>query len=157
MSQFQKGMELNPIRLIGAPGGGVGLAMNSIPQPEPYDEALRLFIELLLNPECGRLAGPCDRCGNYYIRGSVKNKIYCSRFCGTRATAIAATKKKREKEAAAKLERAARRAHEWRTSKTKLDWKTWINHKEPDITSHFLTRAVTNGGLNEPHRQTGKI
>jgi hypothetical protein len=156
-SQFQKGMELNPIRLMGAPGGGVGLAMNSNPQPEPYDEALRLFIQLLLNPECSRLAGPCDRCGNYYIRGSAKNKIYCSRFCGTRATAIAATNKKRQMEADAKLKRAARTAQKWLGVNTKLDWKTWVNQREPDITTNFLTRAVTKGKLKEPRRQTSKI
>ena len=85
MSQWQKGMEGNPIHLMSSPGGGVGLAMNNIPQSDPYDEALRLFIELLLNPKCNRLAGPCDRCGKYYVPRMIyispqKQELGCSPF-----------------------------------------------------------------------------
>jgi len=153
--QFQTGMELNPLLLVGAPGGGAAFFMNSRPQPDPYKEALRLFIELLLNPECGRLAGPCGRCGNYYVRRSAKNKLYCSRSCGTRATALAATKKKREEEHGDKLRRAAEAAQEWTTARTRLDWKQWVSRscKEPPITPKFLTRAVNKGELQSPTKE----
>jgi hypothetical protein len=146
---------LNPIRLLGAPGGGAAFFMNSRPERDPYQEALRLFIELLLNPKCKRLAGPCASCKAYFIpiRRSALNK-YCSRFCGTRSTAIAATQKRRDEEHAAKLLRSEEAAREWitarRKNRTKKEWKAWVSARHPDITVKFLTRAVTNKELKSP-------
>ncbi|PSH04623.1 MAG: hypothetical protein CXZ00_07380 [Acidobacteria bacterium] len=138
-------------QLVGVPGAGAAIRHNGRPGQTPRKEALRLFIEFLLNPECDRLAGPCARCGKYYIRGSVRNKLYCSRSCGTRSTALAATRKRRDNEHADKLRRAQKAADKWiEHGHTRLDWKTWVTRKEPDITSKFLTRAVNNGELQSP-------
>lgn len=137
-------------QLVRAPGGGAGVFMNNGPDPDPYKEALRLFIELLLNPDCDKLAGPCPRCGNYYICRSARNKVYCSRSCGTRTTALAATRKRRDEEHADKLLRAAEGAREWTTARTKKEWKPWVSGRHPDITAKFLTRAVNNGELKPP-------
>jgi hypothetical protein len=146
------GRRLNPLLLVGAPGGGVGIGQNNRPEPDPYEEALRLFLLLLFNPECDRLAGPCARCSNYYIprRRSTRNKVYCSRSCGTRATALAATRKRRDEDHADKLWRAAEGAREWTTDRTKKEWKPWVSGRHPDITVKFLTRAVNNGELKPP-------
>jgi len=141
---------LNPLRMVGAPGGGAAFFMNSIPEHDPHDEALRWFTELLFNPECSKIAGPCPRCGNYYICRSARNKVYCSRSCGTRTTALAATRRRRDEEHADKLLRAAKTAQAWTTDRTKKDWKPWVSDRYPDITLKFLTRAVNNGELTPP-------
>jgi hypothetical protein len=147
---WEEGRRLNPLLLLGAPGGGAGLGMNNRPEIDPYKEALRLFIELLLNPACDKLSGPCPRCRNYYICRSARNKVYCSRSCGTRATALAATRKRREQEHVSKLLRATVAAGEWSTTRTSKEWKTWVSRRHPEITVRFLTRAVNNGQLESP-------
>lgn len=144
------GRRLNPLLLLGAPGGGAGIGQNHRPERDPYKEALRLFIALLFNPQCDKLAGPCPRCGNYYIRRSARNKVYCSRSCGTRATALAATRKRREEEHADNLLRAAVAAREWTRARTKKEWKPWVSCRVPGITAKFLTRAVNKGELEPP-------
>lgn len=152
-SYWEEGRRLNPIFLLGAPGGGAGLGMQNRREPDPYKEALRLFIELLLNPACNELAGPCIRCGSYYIRRSVRNKVYCSRSCGTRATALAATRKKRDEEYRAKFSLAEHAAREWATARTLQAWKPWVSRRHPGITVKFLTRAVNSGKLIAPTKE----
>jgi hypothetical protein len=147
---WKSATRLNPLRIVGAPGGGAAFFLNCCPEPDPYDEALRWFTELLFNPECNRLAGPCPRCGNYYIRRSARNKVYCSRSCGTRATALAATRERRDEEHADKLRRAAQAAREWTIARTKKEWKPWVSGRHPDITPKFLTRAVNKRELEPP-------
>jgi hypothetical protein len=150
VERYWKTMRQNPIHLIGAPGGGAFLFMNSSPENDPCDEALRWFIELLLNPDCVKLAGPCPRCDNYYIRRSARNKVYCSRSCGTSATAIAATRKRRHQEHADKLLRADQAGREWVRSHMKKDWKSWVSRRHPDISVKFMTRSVNSGELKPP-------
>jgi hypothetical protein len=142
-----------PVQLVGAPTGGAAIWWNSFPMRNPREEALRWFIWLLVNPECARLAGPCARCKSYYIRGSARNKVYCSRSCGTRATALAATRKRRDEEHADKLLRAAEAAREWTTARTKKEWKAWVSGRYPDITAKFLTRTVNKDQLNPPTKR----
>jgi hypothetical protein len=145
--------QITPTQLVSADstGGGAAIALGSEPGRNPYEEALRFFVWLITNPECDRLAGPCARCGAYYIRirRSAQNK-YCSRSCGTRATAFAATRKRRDEEHADKLLRAAEGAREWTTARTKKEWKPWVSGRHPGITVKFLTRAVNNGELKSP-------
>jgi len=129
--------------------GGANLICSPLPGKTSSEEAVRLFLMLILNPEWERLAGPCARCGNYYIRRTARNKAYCTRSCGTRATALAATKRKREGERAEKLRRVVKLCQQWRTTRTKQDWKSWICGQR-DITKTFLTRAVNKGDLKPP-------
>jgi hypothetical protein len=144
--------ERNPPMLWYSVGsGGASLIESAFPGNTPSQEAVRLFLMLILNPEWDRLAGPCARCGNYYIRRTALNKAYCSRSCGTRATALAATKRKREEERAEKLSRVAKLCEQWRNIHTKQDWKSWICGQR-DITKTFLTRAVNKGDLKPPVR-----
>ena len=140
----------NPPDLCYAVGsGGASMIESPYPGKTPFQEAVRLFLMLILNPEWEKLAGPCARCCNYYIRGTALNKVYCSLSCGTRATALAATKRKREGERAEKLHRVAKLCQQWRTTRTKQDWKSWICGQR-DITKTFLTRAVNKGELEVP-------
>jgi hypothetical protein len=146
-------LERKPPLLWYSPGsGGASLISSPFPSNTPSKEAVRLFIMLILNPEWERLAGPCARCGNYYIRRTARNKAYCSRSCGTRATALAATKRKREEERAEKLCRVVQLCQRWLTARTKQDWEPWICEQQRDITKTFLTRAINKGDLKPPVR-----
>lgn len=144
-----------PKQLISVPGGGATIWWNSRPDMNPKGEALRWFVEFLMNPECHKLAGPCDRCDKYYIRKSARNKRYCSRSCGSKTTAAAATKRARQQEHEQKLARARERIQDYAKSRTKLSWKQWVALKG-DITPKFLTRAVNKGELQEPVRSSRK-
>jgi uncharacterized Zn finger protein (UPF0148 family) len=128
----------------------------------PDEEAARFFLTLIWNSENEKLRGPCAGCGRYYIRRTAGNTTYCSRSCGTRATAIAATMRKRASEHEDKLRRAraaieefARQQHKAkheRKRRTNTEWKEWVSTLEPEITRNFLTRAVNKGELKPPQR-----
>ena len=147
-------LKKNPPLLRGTPGsGGANLAGNPSSGVTPCQEASRLFLMLLLNPEWHTLAGPCARCRNYYIRGRARNKIYCSRSCGTRATALVATRRQREEARAKKLFRVHKSCEEWSSAPTKQDWKSWVCSKLRDVTKTFLTRSVNKGDVKPPVRR----
>ena len=105
-----------------------------------------------LNPYCEELAGPCARCGNYYVKKRRSQKVYCSRRCGSTATAIANTKAKRKAERKRKIIRAKALIQEWNTLKDRSGrvWKVWLKKQEPGITEKFVTRRVRLDELPKP-------
>jgi hypothetical protein len=123
--------------------------------PAAEEIAVLMFVELVLNPWWDRLGGPCEQCGTYYVKKTVRQNAYCSRDCGTRATAMKATLRRREEEHREKLRRAAAAAQTWASSRTPIDWKQWVSLKEPDITPKWLTRAVNKGELQPPVKKDG--
>lgn len=76
----------------------------------PDEEAALFFLTLICNSQNEKLGGPCAGCDRYFMRRTAGNTTYCSRSCASRATAIAATNRKRAQEHAYKLHRA-RAAH----------------------------------------------
>lgn len=120
----------------------------------PEAVALTLFYTLTLNPEWDRLGGPCARCARYYIKKTARQKKYCTRQCGSFATATASTRKRLDEEHADKLRRAVAAARSWPATRATLNWKQWVSRREPDITSKWLTRAVNRGELRSPERTT---
>ena len=145
-----------PTALVAAEvGGGAAIALCAEPGRDPYEEALRFFVWLITNRDCGKLAGPCARCGAYYIKKRALQKVYCSRKCGNAATATVRTRERQQEQHEDKLRQAAKAAREWSETKTKLDWKQWVARrcKKSSITPKFLTRAVNKGELRVPvHR-----
>ena len=103
-----------------------------------------------LNPEWDKLAGPCARCGNYYMKKRASQKVYCSRRCGNAATAVVRTRERLDKEHVDKLRRTQAAMQKWSTARTKDDWKVFVSKREPGITPKFLTRAVNKGELKPP-------
>lgn len=116
----------------------------------PEKRARMLFGRLLLVPECEKLAGPCPRCGRYFIKKTLKQKLYCSRSCGSRESAEVATYKRREEEHAEKLTRAMKTTALWNPRRSRQSWKEWVSSRHPDITPKWLTRAVHRGELTDP-------
>lgn len=145
----------SPVELFWGDSGKAAYRHTAISEPcrTSYDEAVRMFTLLITNPMCEKIAGPCSRCGTYYIKKRASQKVYCSRRCGNTATATATARERRIAGHMDKLRRAAEAAGKWRTARTKLEWKQWVSQKEVDITPKFLTRAVNNKELVEPVKE----
>jgi hypothetical protein len=140
--------------LLVATGGGRGhllwLPNPPCSSPASWDyQALAMFMDLIVHPYWEKLGGPCARCGDYYIKKTRRQKVYCSQRCGSATTAIPATRRKRAEEHAEKLRRAQVASAEWITTRTKDGWKDWTS-SHTGITMHWLTRAVSNGELRPP-------
>ena len=121
----------------------------------PDGVALELFYTLTLNPEWDRLCGPCARCARYYIKKTSRQTKYCTRQCGSLATATASTRKRLDEEHADKLRRAEAAVLSWPAARGILNWKQWVSRREPDISSKWLTRAVNKGELHSPGKEQG--
>jgi hypothetical protein len=119
------------------------------PPLSPEDEARYRFTYLLVNPEWERFAGPCDRCGRFYVKKTLRHQYYCSRSCSSAATAIAATASKREQERNDKLGRAQDAIHAWERSSSTQDWRK-LDLKKTGFTPNWLTRVVNNGSVVVP-------
>jgi hypothetical protein len=115
----------------------------------PEVEAWKEFGYFTLNPHCEELAGPCMRCGNYYVKKRASQKVYCSRRCGNAATAVARTSERLANERKDKLERAQAAIEKWIRTKTQQGWKHWVANKT-GIDLRFLTRAVNERNLIPP-------
>ena len=109
-------------------------------RPERY--AALLFHVGTLNPEWDKLAGPCARCGRYYLKKRQSQTVYCSRRCGNAATAIKRTREKLKQERDGKLKQARAAVRQWRKARTEADWKTFASQRT-GIDRRFLTRHQT--------------
>ncbi|MGC2212677.1 MAG: hypothetical protein WA602_05690 [Silvibacterium sp.] len=118
----------------------------------PEAEAWIDFCFFTLNPHCEKLAGPCARCGNYYVKKRASQKVYCSRRCGNAATAVVRTRAKLDEEHKKKMLLAKALIRKWNALKGRsgLVWKEWLRKQEPSITDKFVTRRVNTGELPEP-------
>ena len=112
-------------------------------RPEQF--AALLFHVGTLNPEWDKLAGPCARCGNYYIKKRASQDVYCSRRCGNAATAVTRTRERIKAEHDDKMNRAKAAIREWKRAKTQQDWKRWVSQKT-SIDIRFLSRNFTETG-----------
>ena len=120
-----------------------------LPQVKPLEIALGLFLNLLINLNNERLGGPCKHCGNYYVKRTKRQIVYCSKRCGLKHTSQTAIRKHRQREHEETLKKAKRFAAMWAKTKTRMHWKEWVNG-ETWISKNWLTRAVKNGELVEP-------
>jgi hypothetical protein len=125
-------------------------ALPPVPKPQEVEKraervAALLFYVGTLNPEWDKLAGPCARCGRYYLKKRASQKVYCSRRCGNAATAVERGREKLEQEREDKIDRAKAAMKEWKRAKTQQDWKHWVSQKT-DIDLRFLTRNFTESG-----------
>jgi hypothetical protein len=117
---------------------------------KPREIALGHFVQFLLNPYNEKLGGPCKRCGNYYVKRTVRKKtVYCSEKCGHRLTSHLANCERRDREHKKKVRLAEQWIVKWLNTKTDKPWKEWVS-KDARITKHWLTRAVRNAQIVEP-------
>jgi hypothetical protein len=129
------------------------LTPGQVDQMRPERFAALLFHVGTLNPEWDKLAGPCARCGNYYIKKRASQDVYCSRRCGNAATAVTRTRERIKAEHDDKMNRAKAAIREWRRAKTQQDWKRWVSQKT-GIDLRFLTRNFTvTGGMKSAQKE----
>jgi hypothetical protein len=112
------------------------------PKGTPQSFAIWMFAHLVTNPLCEKLAGPCARCGRFYIKKRASQKVYCSRQCGNAATALARTRERIESERNDKLDRAKVAINQWKREKPNQDWRPWVSQRT-GIDLRFLTRHQT--------------
>ena len=118
-----------------------------------WDVALNEFVSLTFNPNRDKLAGPCARCGKYYIKKRASQKVYCSRVCGNAATAVARTKAKWDEARGAKLELAKKALQRWSRTATDEPFQRWAEDHYHGLTQRFLTRAIRNKELHHPKKR----
>lgn len=124
----------------------------SMSRPSYREQALKDFMILITNPLWELLGGPCARCGDYYLKKVKRQKIYCSRSCGSKITAIDAMKRRRQEEHAKKIRYVQDAINEWSKSKRRLPWKDWVANRTC-YTTRWITRAANNGSLKLPDGQ----
>jgi len=112
-------------------------------------EARLLFAALTLNPYCNRLGGPCARCGSYYVKKTIRQKVYCSQKCGCAATALRAVRDKRAEEYDQKLSLVEKAIARWAAGSRKQDWKRWVSQRT-EISLNWLSRAINKGKAIPP-------
>jgi hypothetical protein len=119
--------------------------------------ALSMFVTLVVHPELDKFASrPCTRCGNYFLKNSTRQKVYCSRRCGAYQNALLATREQRTKEHHKKLEKARTAIAAWKPSPAWRDWKRFVT-AQTQLTAKFLTRAVNEGELMPPPSPAGPL
>jgi len=134
--------------------------LDSTPVPSqislsPEERALKDFMALITNPQWSLLCGPCRRCGNYYLKKTKRQDVYCSRICSSGETAVSATRKWREREQAKKIGIAQKATAEWSEKKRRLGWKEWVSN-ETGYSVRWISRAVNNETLQSPHENSKK-
>ena len=143
-------MGINYVTNMGAEG-----VMETLGPAGERFKAVVLFNSLLVNPLWEKLAGPCARCGKFYIKKRTSQKVYCSRTCGNAATAVESSRQKIAAERNGKVQQVKAALAEWRKAKPKMDWKPWVSaHTGIDL--RFLTRNFTESGEVKPQPATTK-
>jgi hypothetical protein len=107
------------------------------------------FLLLIMCRHWQRLGGPCARCGNYYIKHTSRQKVYCSKQCGVRRTSVDCNRQRRQDERREKLKRVRKLIMDWQTLGSKGDWKRWVANKS-GLSAYWLTRAVNKDEIDEP-------
>jgi hypothetical protein len=112
-------------------------------------EAHLLFAALTLNSQCNLLAGPCARCGVYYLKKTRRQKVYCSQRCGSAATALPAVRKKRAAEHGRKIALARAVLSRLKPTRDETRWKAGVS-KRTGLSVKWLSRAANQGEISPP-------
>jgi len=126
--------------------------------PKPgRTEAVSLFFQFITGPFQRDIAW-CKRCRKYFWnRSGHANKAYCNSRCASADTAERVTRERRNREHQAKLksvQNAVQRFEQSTGKRSRLDWKPWVKRQcGPDVTLHFITRAINRGEIMPPKMQ----
>jgi len=115
------------------------------------DMAALFAMLLLTNPLRSRLSeGPCQRrqCDKWFIKRRRLQKC-CGRSCNAIVKNAERVRDLREREKKDRLKKVRAAQRSWRSTSTRLDWKSWVSRKAK-VSTKFLTRAVNRGELRVP-------
>jgi DNA-binding transcriptional MerR regulator len=114
-----------------------------------------IFLQFMLHPDNWQLSGPCERCGEYFLREKRTARKYCAAKCGSFSTARKSTIEARKAEHDRKLAAVNEHIAAWQRSKSKQDWKEYVAQRA-GVTTKLLTRWVNEGIIAVPTQQGGK-
>ncbi len=109
------------------------------------------FARLITNEMWDYFGGPCARCGRYYVKKTIRQKVYCQNDCGPKATSKQCKQRQATKDAEAKLAVAVSLWSRWDQMSAIQrapwrDWKEWlVRHPEGqavNLKRSFLTRHL---------------
>jgi len=123
--------------------------VNERAAPSPEDQALEYFMALITNSQWEMLGGPCQRCKDYFLKKTRRQRVYCSRTCGSRVTAGQAVNRHRQQQRAKKIVIAQRAIGKYSEHKRREAWKEWVSN-QTGCTKRWITRAVNKGELRRP-------
>jgi len=131
-------------------------------RPEQY--AALLFHVGTLNLEWDKLAGPCARCGNYYIRSAHRKMSIAPADAGMQHTAVARTRERIKAEHDDKMEprENGNKGMETRENSTGLETlgpqKTGIDlrFRDPQFHRNRGSEIYQKGEVNHEHLSTKK-
>ena len=115
----------------------------------PQEDALREFMMLITNPNWETLGGPCRRCRDYFVKKTRRERVYCSKNCGSLTTAVSSVIKHRQAKKLEQVARARQSIEKWVRSSKRKDWKKWVA-MDTGLTAKWLTRAVNEGHIRVP-------
>jgi hypothetical protein len=118
-------------------------------QPSFKNDALEDFMILITNPLWELLGGPCSRCGDYYLKKTKRQKVYCSRVCSSKTTAVSTMRQRRQQEHADKIRRAQEAIDDWSKARRRQTWKRWVANRT-GCSLNWITRAANNRSLRVP-------
>ena len=116
---------------------------------DPHGFAMWIIFFLIDNPLAEKLAGPCARCGDFFIKKRASQNVYCSRKCGNAATAVVRRREQMKEERQAKLLLVRAALGQWSKTLTNEGWKHWVANKA-GVDLRFITQAVTKGDIMPP-------
>jgi|SRR5665213_1324229 len=136
--------------------GAVKVELAAIPPEEKFSDFERFvhafFLLLIMSPYWNRLGGPCARCGNYYVKKTIRQKVYCSKRCGLMETSIETNRRRRNEQHKQKVKKALEVISKWESTRTRKSWKVWVSERT-GFTRIWLTRALSRGDLHEPTKE----
>lgn len=116
---------------------------------DPLCTATGLFVLFLLNPNRGRLGGPCAKCQRFYVKTTQRQTVYCSASCGHKSTARNADQLRRTQEQERRVKVSILSIAKFSIRPRRSDWKDWVA-KDAQLTKHWLTRAERKGAISAP-------
>ena len=141
-------------------GGKTLLRVDSTMQVLPTkgissSHAQRIFLQFMLHPDNWRLNGPCQRCGEYFLRVTRRQRRFCTPECGAYKTAIQSTKAARTQKRQRTLDDVNEALQAWRRAKTEQDWRSYVAQRA-GVTQKLLTRWANEGTITIHDTTRGK-
>ena len=133
--------------------GALQVALSPPAYASDHNWTIWIFASLVTNHLCEKLAGPCAKCKNYFIKKRTSQNVYCSRKCGNAATAVKRTRERIEAERKNKMASAKAAIREWRKEKPDEGWKKWVAARTK-LDLRFLTRAFDEKGKPKERKVT---
>ncbi|MHB8390227.1 MAG: hypothetical protein ACYDBH_11690 [Acidobacteriaceae bacterium] len=120
-------------------------------EQSPQLKALQYFAMLVSNPLCGLLAGPCQRCHNFFLKRRMNHLKFCSARCAQLTSAAKATKRAAENERDLLLRSAVRYWRQWAPEKAvyRAGWIASRMNEKRKVGQRHITASWVSRNANK--------